>query len=252
MIDTIILLFAGIGIATTVTTLGIGGGILWTPLLILWFKLPPQEAVATSLLIQVIGLGSGSTAYLKAGLVRIRLATILFFIALPGVIIGSIIGVQLPQHAVQMGLGIMSLTLAILFVSAAMPLPSNKQLDIDSKELTKILPIPGFFGFLMGLLSVGISEWLIPALRSRLRLSMPEAVGTVIPVMFGLACVAALSHLFLSHAVCWNCFIYGAIGTTIGGQLGPLLSQRLDEMLLKDSFIYLMTLVGIHLLFQSI
>lgn len=252
MNEILFLIFTGITISTIVTTLGIGGGILWSPLLILGFKLSPQEAVTTSLMIQVIGLSSGSIAYLKAGLVQMRLVAILFFIAVPGVIIGSVIGVTLPPQVVQMGLGIMSLMLAILFVSTAVPLTIDKQTNIDTKELTKILPIPGFFGLLMGLLSVGISEWLIPALRSKLGLSMPEAVATVISVMFGLAVVASISHGLLAHTVHWNYFMYGALGTAIGGQLGPRLAQQIDEGVLKDSFIYLMTLVGIHLIFQSI
>ncbi|KOR29510.1 hypothetical protein TI03_02130 [Achromatium sp. WMS1] len=252
MNEGLIIVLSGVVISTLVTTLGIGGGILWTPLFILGFGLLPHKAVTTSFMIQVVGLGSGTIAYLRAGLVQTRLVILLFIAALPGVIIGSVLSVQIPQKFVQMALGMMSLTLAILFVSLASPLSTERQTNLNKELLLKILPIPGFLGFMMGALSVGISEWLLPALRGRLGLTMPEAVATVIPVMFGLATVATLSHGLLSDTNCWYYFAWGAVGTMIGGQLGPRLAQRIDEEFLKDSFIYLMTLVGIHLIFQSI
>ncbi|KOR28536.1 hypothetical protein TI05_16750 [Achromatium sp. WMS3] len=252
MADGLILLCSGIVISTLVTALGIGGGILWTPLFILGFGLPPHQAVTTSLMIQVVGLGSGSIAYIKSGLVKTHLVVLIFIVALPGVIIGSILALRLPQQLVQMALGVMSLTLAILFVTAAVPLAADKKYSFDRVLLLKILPIPAFFGFMMGSLSVGISEWLVPPLRSRLGLSMPEAVASVIPVMFGLASIASLSHGLSSFPTYWIYFVWGAIGTIIGGQLGPRLAQQIDEVILKDTFIYLMTLVGIHLIFQSI
>ena len=252
MIEGLVLFFSGMLIATIAMGVGIGGGILWTPLFILGFGLLPYEAVSTSLMIQVVGLGSGSLAYFRSGLVRTRLSGLLFLAALPGILLGSFLGVQLPQQAVQMGLGLMSLTVAILFVSAATPLPASGPVPIDFRRLRLVLPIPAFFGFAMGLLSVGISEWLIPALRSRLGLSMTEAVATVIPAMFLLALVAALSHGLLANTLYWDYFLWGALGTLVGGQLGPRLAQGINEWLLKDSFIYLMTLVGIHLIFQSL
>ena len=123
MIAELGLVFAGLFIATAAMTIGIGGGILWTPLLILAYGLSPQEAIATSLLIQVIGMGSGTLAFLRTDLVEKKLAMIFFLTALPGVIIGSIITVNLPQQPVQMALGIMAMLLALLFVA------SQDQLD---------------------------------------------------------------------------------------------------------------------------
>ena len=65
MIAELGLVLAGLFIATAAMTIGIGGGILWTPLLILAYSLSPQEAIATSLLIQVVGMGSVSFVFLR-------------------------------------------------------------------------------------------------------------------------------------------------------------------------------------------
>lgn len=254
MIEALGLVLAGLFISTAAMTIGIGGGILWTPLLILAYGLSPQEAIATSLLIQVIGMGSGSFAFLRTNLVEKKLALIFFMVALPGVIIGSFITVNLPQQPVQMALGIMAMLLALLFVS------SHDQLDeeqnnyrFDRKKVNLLLPIPGFFGFIMGFLSLGIGEWLIPAMRSRLQLDMKRCVATIIPMMFLLAVVAATLHWSLmEESVQMNYFLWGSLGTLIGGQLGPRVARHIDDRMLKETFIFLMTLIGIHLIFQAI
>ncbi len=246
------LVFSGIIIGSIVMAIGIGGGILLTPLLILVYGLSPQEAIASSLFIQITGLGSGTYAYIKAKLIHIRLSVILAAIALPGVVAGSYIAVSLPEQTVQMVLGIMALILAILFVVSNSETEKQKNITLDAKAIRKVAPIPGFFGFLMGFLSVGISEWLIPALRHKLKLDMPHAIGTSIGMMFILAVVSSAIHFNLSGDFQTKIIVYTSIGTFIGAQVGVRISKRINDTLLKQSFIYLMTLIGIHLIFQSI
>ncbi len=246
------LIISGLIIAAVAMAIGIGGGILWTPLLILVYGASPQEAIAASLMIQVAGMGSGSVAYLRAGLVERRLALTLFLAALPGVILGSVIVVNLPDNPVQMALGTMSLVLALVFVSAREELEDSGVYRFDLKRVRPILPVPAFFGLVTGFLSVGIGEWVIPVLKNRLRLDMNRAIATVIPVMFLLALTASLSHGVLTRSLNWDHVLWGGLGTIIGGQIGPFIARKINERFLKESFIYLMTLIGIHLIFHSI
>lgn len=254
MIAELGLVLAGLSIATAAMTIGIGGGILWTPLLILAYGLSPQQAIATSLLIQVIGMGSGTLAFLRTNLVEKKLALIFFLTALPGVIIGSIVTVSLPQQPVQMALGIMAMLLALLFVASQDQL--DEELDnyhFDRAKVNRLLPIPGFFGFFMGLLSLGIGEWLIPTMRNRLHLDMKRCVATIIPMMFLLAVVASFLHWSLmEESVHINYLLWGGLGTLTGGQIGPRVARYIDDRILKETFIFLMTLIGIHLIFQAI
>jgi len=232
--------------------LGIGGGILWTPVLMLGCGCSPQQAVSTSLAIQVVGLGSGSVAYLRAGRVRARLVLVLFATAVPGVVAGSLMAVRLPAAPVKLALGSMAMILALVFVSARETPERASAQAIDERALRRILPVPAFFGVLMGLLSVGVGEWLMPSLRKRLQLDMQGAVATVTPLMFLLASVAALSHGLLSENIQWPLFFFGAVGTLLGGQLGPRVADRLPDRGLKEAFAFAMILVGIHLIFQAL
>lgn len=246
------LILFGILIGSTAMAVGIGGGILWTPLLILAYGLTPAEAISTSLFIQIIGLGSGSFAYIRAKLIHVRLSIMLAIIALPGVVLGSYMTVSLAEDTIQMVLGIMAMVLAILFVVSSEEAETQKNFHMNAKAVRKVAAIPGFFGFLMGFLSVGISEWLIPALRHKLKLDMPHAIGTSIGMMFILAIASSAVHFNLSGNFHGEIFVLGGIGTLIGGQIGARISQRINDELLKQSFIYLMTLIGIHLIFQAI
>lgn len=246
------LLFSGFVIATLAMGIGIGGGILWTPLLLVGFGLTPQEAITTSLMIQVVGLSSGTLAYLRSGLVVSRLSLLFALVAIPGVLLGSFLTLNLPKAWVQMALGVMALTLALSFVAGRDDRDEQVSEQFQFKTVRPLLPIPAVFGLLMGLLSTGIGEWLIPALRTQLKLSMQQAVATVIPTMLLLALTGSMSYGFLGGEVAWSIALWGSFGTLLGGQVGPLVARRIDERLLKNSFIYLMTLTGVHLIFQAI
>jgi uncharacterized membrane protein YfcA len=170
------------------------------------------------------------------------------------VVLGSLFSFKMPQHYVQLALGIMAMTLALLFVATQEESGANRRAqDYDPKRLRGILPVPAFFGGVMGFLSTGIGEWLIPLLKSRLGIDMRHAIGSIIPVMFLLALTASsLRGIFSSAPIPWEFVLWGALGTIIGGQIGPQINKRVTEQLLKEAFIYLMTLVGIHLIFQAV
>lgn len=111
------LVASGLLISTISMSIGIGGGILWTPLLILVYELSPAEAIACSLAIQVAGLGSGTYGYYKTGLIIPRLSFLLAAIAIPGIIVGSIMTISIEPEIVQLSLGIIGLLLAVYFVT---------------------------------------------------------------------------------------------------------------------------------------
>lgn len=253
MLTALFLVLSGVVIATISMAVGIGGGILWTPLLIFAYGMHTMDAVTSSLLIQCVGLASGTLAYKRNRLTDFRLSLLVFLAALPGVVLGSFATHQLlSEDFLKLLLGIMALLLAIMFVAQQSEGDENKVLDYSKSELGRLLPIPGFFGFFMGMLSLGIGEWLIPALRSHLRIGIRQAVGIVIPAMFMLVLFATSMHLVQSESVALSPVLLGAAGTVVGAQLGAHVAQRINERLLKEGFIYLMTLIGIHFIFHAI
>ena len=77
MVESWLALPAGVAIATVVSAVGIGGGILWMPFMLILLQLPPEAAVLSSLIIQAVGMGSSSMAYNRRRRVDYRLAGLL-------------------------------------------------------------------------------------------------------------------------------------------------------------------------------
>ena len=45
--------------------------------------------------------------------------------------------------------------------------------------------------------------------------------------------------------------VWGALGTVIGAPIGARLSRVIDDRLLKEAFIFIMTLLAVHFVFRS-
>jgi uncharacterized membrane protein YfcA len=241
----------GIGIATVASAVGIGGGILWMPFLIIMLRMKPEAAVMTSLIIQSAGMGSGTVAYGRRNRIDYRLAGLLLLITAPGIAAGAYITrITRPGH-LELILGLLTLTTAFLFVS------SNQQyhdMGTDRVDRKKAKPYLGFISLLSvvsGMLSISIGEWLIPIMRSRMALRMSVAVATSIATICGTCLLGSVSHALLGNQPRWAVILWAVPGVLIGGQIGPRLAERINERKLKDMFIFLLTLIGIHLIYNA-
>jgi uncharacterized membrane protein YfcA len=45
--------------------------------------------------------------------------------------------------------------------------------------------------------------------------------------------------------------VWAVPGVVLGGQIGPRITRRINERMLKDVFTFLLTLVGIHLIYNA-
>jgi uncharacterized membrane protein YfcA len=242
---------AGIIIASVVSAVGIGGGILWMPFFILFLKLSPETAVATSLLVQTAGMGSGSVAFIRKKTADLPLAVVILALTIPGLAIGALFTRLLSSANLELALGILTLTTAFLFVSVN---HKYSETGMDRVQLKKAFRYGGIISVLAvasGMLSVSIGEWLVPLMRSRLKLRMRAAVATSIVTIFGTCIAGSLFHLMLGTTADPMVLAWAVPGVIIGGQVGPRLTDKINERVLKDVFIFLLTLIGIHLIYNS-
>ncbi len=242
---------AGICIASVVTIVGFGGGILWMPLLLMGLKIAPTSALLTSLLIQIAGTASGSFAYIHNKKADVRLALFLLAIGVPGLVLGAYIGHHLSLTHIGLIIGLISLGTALVFVS------SNHRYGEEGDERVKLKAAlrHGWIGCLTavmcGMLTINIGEWLVPVMRKKMGLKMSNAVATCVLVTCGMSVLGAGSYFFMKARPSLSTIVWGVPGVLIGGQIGPLLATRIDERQLKDVFIFLLTLIGIHLVYRS-
>jgi uncharacterized protein len=241
---------AGFAIATLATLVGFGGGILWMPFLILVSRLDPTQAVVTSLVIQVGGMGSGSLAVIRAKKADLRLSFYLAICAFLGVPIGVWLSRIISGESTVFLLGVLSMTLALVFVYTQDDFDGSVVQTVSLRQTAPYLWLSTLFAVLTGLLSMGVGDFLVPILRNRLRLSMEAAMSACIVVMAMNAALAAVLHLILGERFATGIVLWAIPGVLLGGQVGPRLAGRIPDQTLKEMFIYGLSLAGIHMMFN--
>ena len=252
MIGTNVLAFpVGIVIAALASTVGIGGGILWMPFFLLFLDLSPETAVVTSLLVQTAGMGSGSAAFIRKKTADLSLAGYLLLLTLPGLGLGALLTRLLSAANLELALGIFTLTTAFIFVSTNQKYTDTGQDRVALNGVRQDGWLVSVMAIASGMLSVSIGEWLVPLMRNRMKLRMRAAVATSIVAIFGTCVAGAVFHVVLGASPELAALVWAVPGVIIGGQIGPRFSERINERMLKEVFIFLLTLIGIHLIYNS-
>lgn len=251
MLDNWLSLPAGILIATVASTVGIGGGILWMPFLLIIMKIPPEKAVVTSLMIQTAGMGSGTMAFWLQKSIDPKLLTLLLPITIPGIALGAYLTRVIDPTHLELILGLLTLSTALIFVSANQSYTDTGRMRVDLEKARGSAWVVSAMAVASGLLSVSIGEWLVPFMRNRLSLRMNVAIATSIAIIFGTCVLGATIHALMGSRAHWATLSWAVPGVLIGAQIGPRIAGRINERALKEIFIFLLTLIGIHLIYNS-
>jgi hypothetical protein len=239
---------AGLIISIAANLTGIGGGVLLTPFFIIALGIDTHSAVFLSLSSQIIGLGSGTIAYGRKKKIDIPLAVFYGFVSFPGVALGAYLSKYLSDQFLDLALGFVCLWIAFTFVLAREEYGKEGLEKADRREAKKLFWAPMLAAISSGLLAVGIGSWLIPIMRSRLKLSMSNAVATGIMIMFVISVCGSLLLWFFGAYLPIRPLIWTALGVLLGGQIAVRISGLLPEYRLKELFIFLLLLSGIHIL----
>ncbi len=155
--------------------------------------------------------------------------------AVPGALLGTAILPYVDPSSMLIGFGIFVALygLRLLFIQKAF-MPGNEKIT---------LTIAFIGGMLKGIIATGLGKLLLPRLINHRGVSHPEAVGTVVCIVFITNTVAVLSLLrhedfYVSLLANWqelfSIMIFVAPAVIIGGQIGPrILSCISKGMLIK-------------------
>ncbi|MBQ8372929.1 MAG: sulfite exporter TauE/SafE family protein, partial [Candidatus Methanomethylophilaceae archaeon] len=95
------LVVMGCGAGILGALFGLGGGIIFVPLLMLVFGLAPTEAVAVSLIGIIAGSVGASTVFVDKGLSNVRLGLLLEITTAAGAILGAIVATLLDDKVLM-------------------------------------------------------------------------------------------------------------------------------------------------------
>ena len=209
-----ILAIAAFGIGIVVGLTGMGGGALMTPVLVLFFQVPPLTAVSSDLVASAVMKPVGSIVHLRRGTVHLELVKWLCLGSIPGAFSGVLLARALGrgedvQQVIRIALGVaLLLAAAGLTVRAyirlverarrrdgrADPLPQGRPTVNLRVAPTILVGLIG--GIVVGMTSVGSGSLIIIALMALYpTLKASELVGTDLVQAVPLVASAAAGHL---------------------------------------------------------
>ena len=112
MMELVIAVVLGAGAGVLAGVFGVGGGIVFVPILVLFFGLDQVEAEATSLLAIVPTAVVGTWRQHRYGNVRWRSAAIIGATAVVGVEAGVLIATSIPEHILRRLFGLLVIGVA--------------------------------------------------------------------------------------------------------------------------------------------
>lgn len=115
---------------------GVGGGVLFVPIISGFFPFHLDFVRGTGLLVALCGALAAGPGLLKANLASLRLAMPVALIASTMAIVGALAGLALPTHIIQLALGGAILAIvAIMLYAKKSPVPDVPQADALSSAL---------------------------------------------------------------------------------------------------------------------
>lgn len=242
----------GMVIATVALFFGLGGGVLWMPVLLTATALRPDEALLCTVIIQTFGQFSATVSNSRAKLISWPLVKMMAAVSLPGVLAGVLLSFLLPTIFIKLFLG-----LAIFFIAYAFMRGDDFFVEgSDQPNMTVARrngrPLAGAASLLTGFLGVGVGDWLVPFFNMRCGLAMNRSVATCIALMFILSAAAVTAQLLLGRSILWGVTVPAVIGVLIGAQLGSKLLQQVPETRFKELFVLMLVFVATHVTFNAL
>jgi uncharacterized membrane protein YfcA len=265
---------AGFGVGIIVGLTGMGGGALMTPVLVIFFGIPPLAAVSNDLVASAIMKPVGSFVHIRRGRVDWRLVGWLCAGSVPfafaGVLVAKAIGHGAEvQTVVKTALGI-----ALLLAVAGLVLRSflrmrdhagrragTRPVDpwhvgADGVARVTVRPLPTALlgaagGLVVGMTSVGSGSLIIVALLALYpMLRANDLVGTDLAQAVPLVAAAALGHLLYGD---FTFSVTGAIviGSIPGVYLGARISSRAPGGLVRRALAIVLLASALNLLQAS-
>jgi uncharacterized membrane protein YfcA len=261
-----LLALASFGIGIVVGLTGMGGGALMTPVLVLFFNVPPLAAVSSDLVASAVMKPVGSFVHLQRGTVHLGLVKWLCVGSIPGAFGGVLLARALGQgeevqQVIRVALGVaLLLAAAGLIVRAylrlleharrrdgrADPLPQGKPSVVLRPVPTVVVGLIG--GLVVGMTSVGSGSLIIIALMTLYPLlKASELVGTDLVQAVPLVASAALGHVLFGDFK-MDLTTSLLIGCIPGVWVGAHLSARAPGGLVRRALAFVLLASALKLL----
>lgn len=255
--------------------LGLGGGIIVTPILVIGFNLPIHYAIGASI-IAVIATSSGaSIAYLKDDMLNLRMAMFLEIFTTIGALAGALLAIFFKAIWLNFLFGILLVYQAYRMWrklhSKKVDAPSTKgdyfaqKMQLNSSYFDKsthqqidykVENVAGgalamiWAGIASGLLGIGSGMFKVFAMDTVMKMPLKPSSATSNLMMGVTAATSALVYFF-NGTIKANIAVPIALGILLGATIGARLMPHIPAKRLRQLFIPVVGIAGLQLLLKA-
>ena len=250
-------------VAIIFSMVGLGGGILYTPVQI-WAGIEFHEAVTTALFLIMVISVSASIVYRRAQRIDWPLALTLETATISGGFTGGCLSTAIPYAVLGL---LLALVVAMAGYSMIRPLPRtarapsrpagrfswSRQMGDHHYRVNLALAMPLSFvaGLISGLVGVGGGFLKIPMMVLLFGIPIEIAVGSS-AFMIGITAAGGFAGHVLNGHWNWHASLLLAVAVFLGGQIGSRISLSLGEQRLKRSFGWFLLAVALLLTVREV
>jgi len=265
----LLLTMAGFFIGIVVGLTGMGGGALMTPVLVLFFGIPPLAAVSSDLVVSAVMKPVGAVVHLRRGSVYLPIVGWLCVGSVPCAFLGVLISRQLGesgdvQQVTKFALGIALLiaTLGLIYRSylrmvtkakrraGTLPPEPGGDIVIRPRRVPTVI-VGALGGVIVGMTSVGSGSLIIIAMLSLYpAMKASGLVGTDLVQAVPLVCSAALGHILFGDFQV-DLTVSLLLGCLPGVYLGARLSAYAPDGLVRRALTFVLLASALKLLGAS-
>ncbi|MFD2705445.1 sulfite exporter TauE/SafE family protein [Salibacterium lacus] len=268
----LLLLVTGLAAGVLGSLMGLGGGIIVVPALMVYSgiheffsHITPQTAVGTSLLIMIFTGLSSTLAYMKQQKVDYVAGAVFFIGSGPGALTGVWLNKGMETEPFLVWFGIfMILISCILIVRNRLPAMKVRgkgirrtYIDADGNEKEYgFQPVTGVLtafivGMCSGLFGIGGGSLMVPVMILLFSFPPHTAVATSMFLVLLSALTSSVSHITLGN-VEWLYVLALIPGAWVGAKLGAFVNQRLKSNTLVLILRIFLVVIGIRLIWQGV
>lgn len=268
----IVLIIIGLAAGTLGSLMGLGGGIIVVPTLmilsgylVILADITPQMAVGTSLLIMIFTGLSSTLTYLKQKTVDLRSALIFFGGSGPGALVGVYFnnGIDTKIFLIIFGAFIIFISFVLMIRKHLKPLKLTKK-GVKREYINEngdtieygyhpalAITIAFCVGLFSGLFGIGGGSIMVPAMILLFGFPPHRAVATSMFMIFLSAILSSTTHIALGN-VNWLYALALVPGAWIGGVLGATINQRLKSDTVVNILRIFLVIIGLRLIYQGL
>lgn len=234
-------------ISMVLTMVGLGGGLLFSPLFVV-LGMPKAGAASASLLLNLVGAGAAAYTYARKGMVDYALCLPLIVSSSLAAPLGAGLNLRLPPGPFLL---VMAVVLAAAGVRMLFPPPAEAGASVSRRvRIVGGLIIGGCIGLLGGLLGIGGGVFVVPLLIYALGVPtrVAAASSTFIVCFSSLTGFAGYASM---AAVDWSFVLPAAGACVFGGLAGArLMSHKLQGRTIRVLFSLVLFALSLRLFAQ--